>query len=318
MFQKIKEKGLGRAPINIALIKYWGKRDHCFNLPLTDSISIALPFFTKVEISLQSGQDEFYINEQILLQKSPAYQRLVEFLDLFRPSSDAFFLVKSISDVAVAAGLASSAAFFAALSFALNDLFDWNLDHTMLSIIARLGSGSACRSVLYGMVYWHRGIRDDGLDSISSPVHSIHPHWNNLYLGLIMIDDKEKSLSSRKAMEYCVNTSALFPSWSDCVANDIKKFMVCLEDGNMNEGLAIAQNNALSMHGLMLSSRPGFSYIKGKTMDVLQQLFALQQDIPIYATMDAGPNIKLLFHQNKISKVQSLFPTATIIPALWS
>ena len=154
------EEGMGYAPSNIALVKYWGKRDRELNLPRTGSLSISLgDHGTETVIKPGEVADRLFLNEQIILPDHPIATRLFGFLDLFRPADDFTFDVYSDSRIPIGAGLASSASGFASMVLAMNDLFGWKLDDASLSMFARMGSGSAARSLFHGFVEWHVGER---------------------------------------------------------------------------------------------------------------------------------------------------------------
>ena len=346
---RILASGYGIAPINIALIKYWGKRNIVLNLPVTDSLSVSLRLFTTTTIKVMDssatdfGQplaanghpmtdyadsainckmpqyDVLCLNGKNIPHQDPIHKRLTKFLNLFRLHKDYFFCIVSTNDVPTGAGLASSASAFAALTYALNDLFSWNLDDNLLSIIARIGSGSGCRSIFPGFVRWYRGERDDGLDSKAALVDEVDPSCYELSLGMIMVEQDRKVFSSRDAMIHTVKTAPFFLQWSQCVTNDLEAVLVGLARGQLDRVMEIAQANALSMHGMMLSSRPPFSYLKGKSLDIVQQLLILQrQGLEVYCTIDGGPNIKLLFSRTNQAKVLELFPQVHLVEPLWA
>jgi len=197
------------APANIALIKYWGKRDILLNLPNTASLSISLgKKGTHTEISRASGDaDEIILNDQLLSCDNFFVTRLQQYLDLFRPHPQFYFSVQTLSTVPVAAGLASSASGFAAMILALRQFFGWSLPEYQLSLLARLGSGSACRSLWQGFVYWQQGEAADGFDSYAMPLADT---WPDLRIGLVIISDKAKATSSRDGMLHTVKTSPLY------------------------------------------------------------------------------------------------------------
>src|SRR5206468_1929892 len=123
----------------------------------TNSLSIALPLGTHTRLRLWQ-EDEVVVNGEKLAPSHPFHIRLHHFLDLFRFTPDMHFQVETQNEIPTGAGLASSASGFAACVLALNDLFSWNLERTKLSILARLGSGSACRSLFSGFVEWQAGL----------------------------------------------------------------------------------------------------------------------------------------------------------------
>src|SRR6185312_1054012 len=134
-----------------------------------------------------SSMDTALLNRNIVDHDSDFYKRLVSFLDLFRLHPAMHFHVDTRSNIPIAAGLASSACGFAALVRALNLLFRWKLNAHELSILARLGSGSACRSIWPGFVEWEAGIREDGMDSVGKAMPDA---WPELCIGLLMVEEK--------------------------------------------------------------------------------------------------------------------------------
>ena len=166
-----QEKGAAQtyAPANIALVKYWGKRDEALNLPVTGSLSISLgPLGSHVELARGAGAaDAVWLNGKSLPVDSSFAQRASAYLDLFRPAPDFVFELKARNTVPTAAGFASSASGFAALAKAVDGLFGWGLGTRELSILARLGSGSAARSLEEGFVEWRAGTAADGMDSFA-------------------------------------------------------------------------------------------------------------------------------------------------------
>lgn len=206
------------APANIALCKYWGKRDSELNLPMTSSLSVSLGdkgTCTKISVN---DQDKIILNGDMLSLDLPFAKRLIAYLDLFRTQDHLHFSIETTNNIPTGAGVASSASGFAALVLALDKLFQWQLDKKYLSILARLGSGSACRSLWQGFVKWHVGVRVDGMDSVAEPL-SIE--WPNFRMGLLIFSEKEKSMGSREAMQRVVATSRFYKEWPAQVADDL-------------------------------------------------------------------------------------------------
>lgn len=294
------------APTNIALCKYWGKRDPELNLPVTSSLSISLANLG-ASVSLNvAAEDKIVLNNQLVDPQSSFSIRLVEFLDLVRLNRSPHLEINIISTVPIAAGLASSACGFAAITLALNKLYDWELTGRELSILARLGSGSACRSIWNGFVEWNSGIRSDGMDSHGSVIHH---HWPELCMGLVLLSQQEKSISSRKAMERTVNTSPLYSAWPAKVAQDLSLIKQAITVHDFKLLGKTAEFNAMTMHATMLSAWPPVSYYLPETMMAMEKVWALRAEgLDLYFTQDAGPNIKLLFLKKDFSEVQLHFP----------
>ena len=308
-----KEKGEAFAPTNIALCKYWGKRNVELNLPMTSSLSIALPHHgVKTTLTVSSQPyDVVILNDTLLSPDSLFVMRLVHYLDLFRTSNTWFLNINIEMNVPVAAGFASSAAGFASLILALNDLFDWQLPKQALSIFARLGSGSAARSLWTGFVEWHRGQWDHGMDSYGEPLKAV---WPQLCIGLVTISDQEKSILSRVAMQRTMETSCFYPIWPRKVLQDLAKLKEAIYSKDFSALGQTAENNALAMHAMMLTSTPPICYWLPETIDAIHRIWEVRKSgLEVYFTEDAGPNLKLLFLDENINKICKIFDTLNII-----
>jgi diphosphomevalonate decarboxylase len=287
-----KPSGHGRAPANIALVKYWGKRNDELNLPVTSNLSISLGDLG-TDTSVETAElDEFLLNGRPIPADTAFAQRLRDYLDLFRPRPDTGFKVITHNTIPTAAGLASSASGYAALAIALDDLFGWQLDRRDLSILARLGSGSASRSVYDGFAEWHAGKQDDGMDSFAEPLDAT---WPDLRIGLVKISVAEKSVSSRKAMKQTVETATLYRAWPEQVATDLVKVKVAIASRDFERLGATAENNALAMHATSIATWPPTLFWLPESVKAMHKVWELRgEGLPLYFTMDAGPNLKLL------------------------
>ena len=307
-----RASGVGFAPINIALCKYWGKRDEELNLPLTSSLSISLGRLgSGVQLRLWRKWDQIFLNGRLMKPDTPFARRALAFLDLFRPARDVFFDVQTINSIATAAGLASSASGFAALTLALDNLFDWRLEPRALSILARLGSGSACRSIYDGFVEWHAGQDRHGMDSFAEPLDAT---WPDLRVGLVVLSDKPKAVGSRAAMRQTVTTSPLYSAWPQQVAKDLAAVKQAIRERDFLQLGKTAEGNALAMHATMMAARPPVLYWLPASLEAIHKILALRADgLSVYFTMDAGPNVKLLFLKQDAPAVRSAFPGLKVI-----
>lgn len=300
------------APVNIALVKYWGKRDEELMLPVTDSFSVSLDLGTTTKISRFRGpQDEVFLNGERVERSSFFFEKVFEFLNLVRPDPSFTFFIDTKNTVPTAAGLASSASGFAACALALNVFFGWNLDISSLSILARLGSGSACRSVLPGFMHWKKGEREDGSDSFAEPFSEI---WEDLCLGVMYVDIYEKEVSSRVAMKRSQMTSPLYQAWPHTVEKNLVEVLEGIEMRDFYRFGQAVEQNALAMHATMLTAVPVISFFKEKTIAVMNIVWqARKEGVPVFFTMDAGPNVKILFLKKDASEIQKRFPLISII-----
>jgi len=293
------------APSNIALIKYWGKRDETINLPVTDSISLG-NYGSQATLSRAEQGDAVFLNTQPVDKHSEFFRRAQTFLSLFRPSPDFYFKLEATSNIPIAAGLASSASGFASITLALNVFFNWQLDLKALSILARLGSGSAARSVCPGFMHWHKGMALDGSDAYAT---RLDVTWPELRLGLLIFSDKPKEKSSRLAMKESVYTSPFYQVWPECVEKDLEQILPAIAARDFALLGSTAEQNALAMHACMQTSRPATVYTLPETMKMMHLVWKARRDgLPVYFTQDAGPNLKLLFEAKHLTDVKAHFP----------
>lgn len=298
------------APSNIALVKYWGKRDTELNLPLTGSLSVSLgDLGTKTEIFLAES-DEVILNGERLNSDHPFTQRLMQYLDLFRPDRQCF-KIDTINNIPTAAGLASSASGFAALVKALDQLFDWKLNSQQLSLLARVGSGSACRSIEEGFVKWDVGQQNDGLDSFAQVLPQ---QWPEFRVGILMVDKAQKPMSSTEAMIKTRDTAKRYEQWPNRVAQDLPRVEQAIIDLDFDRLGHIAENNALEMHACMEDAKPPISFSTPETLELRKRIWQARADgIGVYFTQDAGPNLKCLFLERDQRGVEEIFDGVEVI-----
>jgi diphosphomevalonate decarboxylase len=311
-----REEACAFAPVNIAIVKYWGKRNKILNLPVTDSLSLSLKVGTTTSLREGKEKDEIELNGKIVAPESSFYQRTVRFLDLVRPHPHFFFTLKTKNDIPTAAGIASSASGFAALTLAVNKFFQLDLTKKELSCLARRGSGSACRSIYPGFVRWQAGKLKDGSDSYAKPISDT---WSDLRMGAILLSEEEKPVSSREAMARSVATSPLYPFWPTLVLQDMKKIVKSIRTKDFALFGQTAEHNALAMHATMHTAFPPVFYWLEKTVEVIQRVLHARQDgLQLFLTMHAGPNVKLLFLKKDESEVKKLFPQLLPLEIAWS
>ncbi len=314
-----KEKATAFASANIALVKYWGKRDSRLNLPVTDSLSIDLGSLgteTTVEHS-PDGQDAVILNGNKLAQDDPFAVKVINFTDLFRnalnqaAANRPALTITTNNNIPTGAGVASSASGFAALTKALDQFFGLALAGRELSLLANLGSGSASRSIFKGFVYRHAGTDPDGMDSYSEPL----PYtWPELKIGLITVSAKAKRVSSRDGMERTVATSPLYKKWPDQVKSDLAKMLDAIKAKDFELLGATAESNALAMHECMRAATPPLNYFEPETEAIISKVQKLRKNgLPIYLTIDAGPNVKLLYLNKNEEKVKTEFPDMRVV-----
>lgn len=309
-------KGKARAHANIALIKYWGKKDDEMALPMNSSLSLTLAcFYTETEVVFDDNidHDYFYLNN--IIQDKKSSEKVSKFLDLFRHEAGIITpaIVKSVNYVPTAAGLASSASGFAALAAAANIASGLNLGPRDLSMYARRGSGSATRSIYGGFVEWQKGSSDK--DSYAIEIDDAN--WD-IGMVVVVVNSGEKAVSSRKGMKRTVATSPFYRAWVESAAEDLEMIKIAIKNRDFEQMGEIAESNGLKMHATMLGANPPLSYWEPDSVVVMQMVRELRREgIPCYFTMDAGPNVKIIcrLSQSNIIKarLEQIFKTEQII-----
>ena len=321
---KLKEKTVFLfAPINIALVKYWGKQDEELHLPMSTSVSMrGKNLGSKTRISI-SNDDVLIINNSTYSNtiNSNTTNRIFAFLNLFRNALNIKqnFQIETYNNFPMAAGIASSASGFAALTLAINELFDLKLSARELSILARLGSGSACRSVINtDFAVWNKGILEDGMDSFAEPVDL--KLQDKICMFVAVVSTNRKKISSTEAMKITtysntINSNNLkYEEWLRQTEIDAKKI---LQVELFEEFGALVENNAIMMHEAIQEG--GINYFEPKTYEILEFVRACRKDkkMDVYATIDAGPNVKLIVREGDKNILQIEFSKAFPDIKLW-
>lgn len=280
---------------NIALVKYWGKRDEALILPHQSSFSVTLAplaVTATVEFRSQPGE-EIRINGKDAAGKERA--RVFELVSAVRAQGGRELgggvVVETRGDFPAAAGLASSAAAFAALAVAVRAAAGAGRDARAESILARTGSGSACRSVQGGFVVWHRGERSDGTDSFAEQKFPA-AHWPELRLLVGVVSREEKKVSSRDGMRTTVETSPFYAAWAAAAERDVPTAVDWVRRRDL-EGLGrLAEQNAWRMHASAMGASPPCCYLLPQTLRIIQALAAARErdGLRAWFTLDAGPN----------------------------
>jgi len=283
-----------RACANIALVKYWGKRDRVLNLPATGSLSLTLDALvteTSVDFDPALAADELTLDGT-----SQAPGRVGAFLDLVRAAAGIATRARVVTAnrFPTASGLASSASGFAALALAATRAAGLAIAPRELSILARRGSGSAARSIFGGFVHMHAGALADGSDSFAHPIDS--PLASKVRMVIAIVGGgAPKQHASRDAMEHVADTSPLYAGWLALVPEDLVAAEAALVTGDLQALGELAEANALAMHATAFAARPAIVYWQPTTLAVLAAVRDLRaQGKAAWATMDAGPHVKVL------------------------
>ncbi len=282
-----------RAHSNIALIKYWGKRDDALNLPAVGSISITLDaLYTDTRVTFVPGMP---VDKVEIGGRGVQADRFTPFLNLIRARSGSALCarVESWNNFPTGAGLASSASGFAALALAATQAAGLDLSDRDLSILARQGSGSAARSIFGGFVEMHRGEREDGTDAFATPLID-RQAWP-LDVVVAITERSAKALNSTSGMQGSASHSDFYNAWVDCADTDLASMRDAIAARDFTRLGELSEYSCLKMHGLMLSTRPGQIYWNAATVAAMHAVRALRSEgVEVYFTIDAGPQLKAI------------------------
>jgi diphosphomevalonate decarboxylase len=286
-----------RACANIALIKYWGKRNAQLNLPAAGSLSLTLDALvteTSVQFDHALSADAMTLDGRAASSKE--LHRTSQWLDLIRARAGIAqrARIATRNHFPTASGLASSASGFAALALAASRAAGMTCDGPALSILARLGSGSAARSIYGGFVKMEAGSAIDGSDAFAHPLASTLVDKVKMVI-CVVGGGAPKTHGSRDAMDHTEATSPLYQAWVQCVPADLKTAEHALSAADLLALGTIAEANAMAMHASAMAARPAVIYWQPATLALIHAVRALRDSgLAAWATMDAGPHVKVL------------------------
>ena len=294
-----------KAHANFALIKYWGKRDKALNLPAVGSLSITLDdLYTRTSVNFDSGlsQDSVSLNGQ---EQAPGDPRVSATLDLLREAAGISdrARVESENNFPTAAGLASSASGFAALVVAAAGALDLRPGNDKLSEWARRGSGSAARSIFGGYVEMAHGQAADGSDCIARPLLDGQAWPLNVVIAVT--SSKSKKIGSTDGMGQTATTSPYYPAWVEGAEADLATARQAVENRDFQALAEVSEWSCLKMHASAIAANPGVMYWNGATLDGLHHVRNMRaQGVPVFFTVDAGPQIKAICLPEAVSTVR--------------
>ncbi|HEX8680788.1 MAG TPA: diphosphomevalonate decarboxylase [Ardenticatenaceae bacterium] len=287
-------KATARAKSNLAFIKYWGARDSALNVPLNDSVSMTLDAaytLTTVEFDTALNGDVVVIDGQErdgdpLIRASRHLSRLRALAGVETPAR-----VVSKNNFPMAAGIASSASAFAALTVAASAALGLALDAREMSRLARLESGSASRSLYGGFVEWHGG--RDHKSSYAEPIAS-EKHWPDLRDVVAIVTQERKKVSSAEG-HGLAQSSPFLQARLEQVARQLPTVRTSILECDLATLGPIIEADALAMHFVMMSGTPPLFYWSPATIALIKACQEWrEQGLQVYFTIDAGPNVHLL------------------------
>ncbi|HMI08533.1 MAG TPA: hypothetical protein VK528_13375 [Flavobacterium sp.] len=307
------------APSNIALVKYWGKKEN--QIPANPSVSFTLnncKTITTLAFAKKEPNGNFSFD--LLFEGKPKedfkpkilkfFERIYEYLPFLK---DYHFTIDTQNTFPHSSGIASSASGMAALAVnlmslekELNPEMPEDYFYQKASFLARLGSGSACRSVKGNVVVWgnHANIAgSSNLFGVGFP-NKIHPNFNNYQDTILLVDKGEKLVSSTIGHDLMHNHPFAERRFEQAHEN-LDKLNAILQNGNLEDFIKIVESEALTLHAMMLTSIPYFILMKPNTLEIINRIwkFRKETNIPVCFTLDAGANVHMLYPENVIVDV---------------
>ena len=300
------------SPSNIALVKYWGKSD--IQIPKNTSISFTLNKCltnTKLDFSKKKNNSQFvdfdiYFNEQLKLDFKPKIQSFFERILKYCPYILNYkFKINTSNTFPHSSGIASSASGISALALCImslekliNPKISDDYFYMKASFLSRLGSGSACRSLKGSVNLWgtHSSFNtSSNLYSIEFP-YKVHDIFNTYHDAVLLVDKGIKTVSST-AGHNLMNNHPFADKRFQIAQDNIDKLSAILKNGDTNEFVKLVEDEALMLHGLMMTSDPSYILIKSKTLQIIESIreFRSKNNIPVCFTLDAGANVHVLF-----------------------
>ena len=327
------------APVNIAVIKYWGKRDTKLMLPTNSSLSLTLSQDDLRSVTTiracpeyplpNSCLEIFYLNG---IKQDQGARRLQNVVSLARKARKAMetndkalekvadwpLIIASVNNFPTAAGLASSASGFACLTFALSELFELTMSIPEISCIARMGSGSACRSLFGGYVKWEMGSKTDGSDSMAIQV-ATEQDWNDMEALVLVVSDARKDVGSTEGMQETVETSTLLQERiRSVVPMRITEMEDAIKSKNFDKFAELTMMDSNQFHAVCLDTYPPIFYLNDisraiiRVVTLYNSLFLSRNEkgnfvgYQVCYTFDAGPNAVLYIPKKNVAQVIGL------------
>lgn len=307
------------APSNIALVKYWGKKEN--QIPANPSVSFTLnncKTVTKLAFERKETSNSFSFD--LLFEGKPKedfkpkIRKFLERIEVYLPFLKEYhFTIDTQNTFPHSSGIASSASGMAALAMnfmslerKLNPEMTDAYFYQKASFLARLGSGSACRSVKGNVVVWgdHTNIEGSSdLFGVEFP-HAIHENFQNYQDTILLVDKGEKQVSSTVGHDLMHNHPYAERRFTQAHEN-LDKLIAIFESGNLEEFIKVVESEALTLHAMMMTSMPYFILMKPNTLQIINTIwkFRNETNIPVCFTLDAGANVHVLYPNNVADKV---------------
>lgn len=310
-------------PSNIAIVKYWGKYGN--QLPRNASISFTLTNAisdTEVTFSPKSGENtqiQFLFEGKEKPSFLPKIEKFFKNIEGHLPFiKEADFIISSSNSFPHSSGIASSASGMGAMAMCLCDIESQitgnAIDIQKASTIARLGSGSACRSLYKEMAVWGKHEAYDSSNEYAIGFdQQLHSVFKTYHDDILIVSDKEKSVSST-AGHGLMDTNVYAQARYQQAQDNMSKLKAILVSGEVEDFGILAESEAMTLHALMMCSSPSFILIQPNTIEVINAIrsFRAEAKLPVYFTLDAGPNVHILYPDHISDKVSDFIKTSLL------
>lgn len=329
-YSETKESGTvaWSSPSNIALVKYWGKKEH--QIPENPSVSFTLNHCkTITSVSYSKKEDSNSFSFDVFLdgeQKDdfkPKIETFFSRVETYLPFlKDYHFKIETKNTFPHSSGIASSASGMSALALCLMSIeqdFGTSQNkeffYQKASFLARLGSGSACRSLEGDLIVWGKHDEIDGSSDLFGTIypHDVHQNFKNYQDTILLVDKGEKQVSStigHNLMHGHPYAERRFEQAHD----NLSKLISIFKSGNLEEFIKIVESEALTLHAMMMTSMPYFILMKPNTLEIINKIWAYrnQTNSKVCFTLDAGANVHVLYPENEKDKVLEFIKTGLV------
>jgi len=309
-----------KAPSNIALVKYWGKKAN--QIPANPSISFTLDAcatttsitYTKLEEPINGFSFELFFEGKPKESFKPKIETFLARIEAYLPFLKQFHLkIETSNSFPHSSGIASSASGMAALALCLlhmekemNPEMNDDFFNRKASFLARLGSGSACRSIEGKVTQWGEHKDTEGssdLYGIKYP-YEVHKVFQNYYDTILLVDKGQKQVSSTVGHDLMHNHAFAEQRFGQAYEN-LSRFKTIFALGNLTEFIKIVESEALTLHAMMMSSMPYFILMKPNTLKIINKIWEFRASTKTHVcfTLDAGANVHVLYPDNEKEKI---------------
>ncbi len=330
-YSKSIEKGsvTWASPSNIALVKYWGKKKN--QIPENPSISFTLnncKTTTTLHFSKKENQDSFsfdvFLDDDKKDDFKPKIETFFKRIEVYLPFlKDYHFTIETSNTFPHSSGIASSASGMGALAMCLMSVEKMLSPETTTdsfnkkaSFLARLGSGSACRSVEGDLIVWgeHKAIEGSSDLFGTKYPYKVHKNFKNYQDTILLVDKGEKQVSSTVGHNLMHNHSFAEQRFKQANEN-LSKLIDVFKSGDIFAFIEIIESEALTLHAMMMTSLPYFILMKPNTLEIINKIWQFRQNtgLPVSFTLDAGANVHVLYPEKDASEILEFIKNELVV-----